>query len=296
MAINEWKLFKSGGWPANFFAGQGSNGDGVLAFVHTGVRDPYRMKLFYCGAGYGPLWFCTYDEVTDSWSRASYGGEVHSWDHIAYDSVRGEFYFGSQGGPGQYKITVDTGTRTTLTSPWGSSFVDTYGMEYWPTLDSVMFSDSWGTVFRRTRAGSVSTVASTNTVLSLHRALVYNPVRDVMYMTGGQGMRLWREISTSGTVTALPSAPVNLDCTRQKVVCGDVTGDAILFNFATGTVYRYVHGSGWSQITTSWPSALTDGNPYTLAIPLHGFGAKEVFMLFRQTDDSAANCYLYRYA
>lgn len=296
MAVNEWKLFKNSGWPANHFAGQGSNGDGTLAYVHTGVRDPSRRKLLYCGAGYGPLWFCTYDEATDIWSRTPYSNAIHAWDHVGYDSANGDFYYGSQSGTSQYKIEIDTGTLTTLTSPWGSTFVDTYGMEYWPTLESVMFTDASGAVIRRTRAGSVSTFAATGAAMGLHRALVYNPVRDVMYVTGGDGVTFWREVSTSSVVNALANAPVTVDVTRQKVVCGDVTGDAILFNFAAGSVYKYVHGSGWSKITTSWPSAIMETRPVTMAIPLHGFGNKEVFMLFRMTGDSSANCYLYRYS
>jgi hypothetical protein len=294
MAVNQWMPFKNSGWPANFFAGQGSNTDGVLAYLHTGVRDPTRMKLFFCGAGYGPLWFCTYDEATNTWSRTSFGSEIHIWDHVAYDSLRGIFYYGSQGGNSQDRIAVDSISPSSAVAPW-RDFVDTYGMEFWPSLDSTMFANRSGTIYRRTNAGSVSIFASGGPALGYHQFLTHDPVRNVMYWGGGNGTTTtFREVSISGTISVVSSP--GIDCTRQKLVCGDVTGHAMLFNFAAGTVHKYVHGSGWSQISTNWPSALTDARPVTMAIPLHGFGGKEVFMLFRMTGDSTANCYLYRYS
>jgi hypothetical protein len=295
MAVNEWRLFKSGGWPTNYFSGQGSNSDGVLSYVHSGVRDPYRMKLFYCGAGYGPLWFCTYDEVTGTWSRASYSNEIHAWDHTAYDVVRGIFYYGSQGGGEQRQISVDSMRGSSAVAPW-ASLIDTYGMEFWPSLDSTFFADRSGTLYRRTYGGSTSTFVSRGPSLGYHQFLTHNPVRNVMYWGGGNGTEtVFREVSSSGVITTLPNSP-GIDITRQKALCGDQTGDLVVFNFSAGTVSRYRHGSGWSSVSTSWPSNLTETQARSMAIPLHGLGSREVFMLFRMTGNSEAVCYLYRYS
>lgn len=295
MAVNEFKLFKDSGWPTNLFAGDGSSTDPTLAFVHVGVRDPGRRKLFFVGAGYGPAWWSQYDEASDTWSRSSYGSLIHGWDHLAYDSSRGYFYYGGQSGQDQYRIDVGSGARTSAAAPW-NSFVDTYGMEYWPALDSVLFADRNGTIYRRTNAGAVSTFASGGPSLGYDQALTYNPVRNVMYWGGGNGTEtVFREVSQAGVITTLSNSP-GIDCTRQKLVCGDQTGDAVLINFAAGTVSRYVHGSGWSSVPVSLPSAVVTSGPLTMAIPLHGFAGREVFMLVRCTGPSSAECYLYRYS
>lgn len=298
LSVGEWVLFEST-WPggSGFWLPGGESDENLLDFGHVGIRDPARKKLFMWGAGYGNAGLVVYDEYSDTWSKAEYSAEIHSWDHAAYDANRGIFYYGDQGGQNQYQVAVDSLTRSAATAPWGG-FVDTYGMEFWPSLDSTMFADRNGTIYRRTNAGSVSSFASGGPALGYDQFLTHNPVRNVMYWGGGNATgTTFREVSAAGVITTLTGGP-SIDCARQKAMCGDVTGDLVVLDFANSAVQKYVHGSGWSTVSTSWPTDLTEAGARTMAIPLRGYVGKEIFMAFRSTANVGGSvyCYLYRHS
>lgn len=302
MDVDEWVLFQNT-WDTNFWIGGSYHN---LEFSHVGAHDPERDKITFIGASYGNTGVYVYDITADEWTKNEHGYNVHTWDHLAYDNVRGVSYYGAQAGNDQRSTPIGNPSSVTtgLPEPTPGQFgIDTYGMEYWPELDSVMFYDSReGTILRRPIGSTISSFGSggASNGNNFHPFLTYNPVRNVMYFGGGQSQPVgFNEISASGVISSPPNTGnPGIDCVRQKAMCGDVTGDLVVLDFPAGETHAYVHGSGWGLVSNSMPTAAQESQALTAAIPLRGFGNKEIFMTF--TDNSGggggAVCYLYRYS
>lgn len=302
LSVGEFALFNST-WPggaAAFWVPGGSSSESLLDFAHVGAWSTSLKRAYVCGAGYGDYRVVTYDATTNVWSWVDYPvSYIHSWDHVALDNARGYLYFGSQGGAGQSRVDLSNNSRVAAADPWGS-FVDTYGMEFWPSLDITLFADRNGGLVQRNNAGSVSSFASGGPALGYDQFLSHNPVRNVMYWGGGNATaNTFREVSTAGAITSLTAIPgAGVDCARQHAMCGDVTGDLVLFDFPNSLVRAYKHGTGWTTPSISWPGNLTEAGALTAALPIRGIPGKEVFMLFRSTSANPGTvyCYLYRYS
>jgi hypothetical protein len=297
LSVNEWALFEDT-WPGgtlDFWIPSNLN------FSHVGAHDATRGKIHLIGAGYDDVSHVIYDVATNAWSSNVISlYQIHIWDHVALDEANGRLYFASQGGADHYSTTAaDPTSYSNESAPW-TSFVDTYGMEFWPGLGRIVISRG-GTVRRCPVGGSWSQVLSGGPTLGYDSFLTYSPVNDVMYFGGGSGTgTVFYELSYNGSfsMTAKPASP-SVDCVRQKVMCGDQTGDVVLIDFPNGEVHKYVEGSGWSEVSTSFPANLVESGALTAAIPLRGFDGREVFMCFRAnsgTSPTAVYCYLYRYS
>lgn len=307
MAVNGWLLFEDT-WPGgdNAFwqtAGAGTT-EGLLDFVHTGAHDPVTGYIMLVGAGYGPAGFVVYDVDADTWSMTEQSNDIiHGWDHFAYDNTRGIVYYGSHGGGSQFSTDpVSKSLTSGLSAPWGN-FHDTYGMEYFPELDSVIWYDgsNTGNIYRRPHGGSAAVYDTSQSAQGgFNHFATYNPVKGSMYFGGGTAsLTLLRELDDLGSIT-LPTNTGNpgIECTRQHALCGDVTGDLVVIDNTNGQVHAHQDGSGWSLVDSSMPSALQTSSPITCAIPLRGFAGKEIFMVFNAKSSNPTDvvCYLYRYS
>jgi hypothetical protein len=315
LSVGEWSLFKGPtDWPGGTSAFWITTGDlspgssqhtHACSFTHTGVHDTVNDKLVLIGCGYNFANYIVYDIASDTWTSTEHANDIiHSYDHVTLDTARGVTYYGSQSGTSQYSVDNSDGTFSSgLPAPW-TAFVDTYGMEYWPSRDSVVvWRKDLGQMFERPIGGSFSPFGSghgvSNSSQQFHHFMTHNPVGNVMYYGGGGGgpTQLW-ELSSAGITTAI-SAPGHpgVECTRDKAMCGEITGDLVVFSHDDGTVHRY-NGSTWAQVTASMPANLQHTGAQTAAIPLRGYADREVFMLFRADSDAANNvhCYLYRYS
>lgn len=298
MAVNEWSRLPAtypGGIPD--FWKPSPNSDPLTAFAHQAYYDPARQQLYFIGAGYGSQsGYIVYDEATDSWDRTVLSENItHSYDHVAYDPSRGLLYFSGAGGGNVRRIDVDTGTLS-IDGPMPFTGVDTYGMEFWPALDSIIVSNRSGTVYSRVTGSAFTTFATGLPAAGYHSMLAYNPVRDVMYHGGGHNsLTSFSEISASGVVTVLPNA-YYLYVSSTIALVDPVSGDLVV-RTTDGTspaMSKYVHGSGWSTISTSMPSFLANNRTaFGATIEYPGMSV----FLYVTTDRwlSQAQVWLYRY-
>ena len=304
MGVNSWAELPATfpGGVSDFFKPSPST-EGIADFSHQGYYDPVRRKLFFIGAGYGGICgYVVYDENTDTWSRKVFGESIiHSWDHVAYDASRGYLYFSGQLGGALRRIDVDTGTLTYEGSlPWNGS-VDTYGMEYWPSKDGIIISNRTGDAYFRPHGGSFALITGNLRNAGYHSMLAHNPVRDVMYWGGGNGTTTqFSEIATNGTVKDLDNA-YHLYVADTRAICDPVTGDLIVQrgNGGSPAMSKYVHGSGWSTISSSVPSFVSSKrNAWGASIQHPLFPTKGVFvyLVMDAASPSEARAFLYRYS
>ncbi len=306
MAVNEWVEFTgSQAWPGGtsaFWVPGGGSSEAATNFAHVGAHDPVRKQVVFAGAGYGNAGFYVYDQHAETWTKYEHDYMIHSWDHFAYDVSRGEAHYGRQSGGVQRTVDMDDPSTAATLSDFPFDNSDTYGMCWFPPLDGVLFAHRDGRVFIRPhRTGVSELLASGATTKHLDNFAAYNPVTRTVYMGGGQNTpTVFQEIDEVGNISDLPLNTANpgVDCARQKVFCGDVTGNAILIDFPAGEVHQYQRASGWSEVTTSFPSVLIEAGARTAAIPLQGYGDREVVMCLRADANIPSNvyCYLYRYS
>ena len=304
MGVNSWAQLPAT-WPGgvtDFFAPSPSS-ESITDFAHQGFYDPVRRKMVFVGAGYGgQCGYVVYDEATDSWSRTVFSENIiHSWDHVAYDASRGYLYFSGELGGTLRRIDIDTGTLSYDGSlPWHGS-VDTYGMEYWPSKDGIIVSNQSGDAYFRPHGGSFSLLTSNLQNVGYDSMLSHNPVRDVMYWGGGNGTEeVFKEIATDGAVTSLSNA-FYLYVGSTVANCDPVTGDLIVRHTAGGSpeMSKYVHGSGWSTISTSIPSYLTGKRGSFDAAVNHELYPSRGVIMYVTTDvgiPSVGEVWLYRYS
>lgn len=141
--------------------------------------------------------------------------------------------------------------------------------------------------------------------MHLHPFAVHNPIRDILYVGGGQSTpTALFEVDMNDNITPAANNGANpgVEVVRQKIFCSELNGDIIVIDGQAGEVHKYEYGTGWSGVTgDTFPTAITDAGGFGVAVQIKGKAGKEVFMYVASPGSGGATsppayCYLYRYS
>ncbi len=289
----------SGG--SNSFWKMSNASESILAYAHNGHYDPIRRKIFFVGCGYGNAGYVVYDEASNTWtSRQLSQNIIHIWDHSAYDRSRGILHFVHQLGRAAYQLNVDTGVVTSAPGPFNEE-VDTFGFEYWPSLDCLIAISQHGDIRRRSAQGSWTDFGKAVWSTGYHSMAAYDHIRNVMYFGGGNGNeRSFFQLSNSGASVRLPDAPQNIYVSSSVGLCDPVSGNYVLRQTgdSSSAMSEYVPGSGWQSINTT-PPAYLRGKRGSMGVALTGHASgRGIYMYVAVSDSqaSSAEVWLYRHS
>lgn len=292
LSVNEWARLPAtwSGGTLDFWKPSPSTGS-ITDYTHQGFYDPVRRKVFFVGAGYGSISsYVVYDEMANVWSRTVMSENIiHSWDHVAYDASRGYLYFSGELGGSLRRIDVDTGTLTTDGSlPIND---DTYGMEYWPSLDSIIVSGQKGVAYRKPFGESFAVFATGLPRVSYQSMLVYDPVRNVMYQGGGNGTETdFSEIASDGTVTILPDAFFLYVFSSV----GLASGDFVVRRTDGGSPEMSKYDGTWSSFSSAVPAFVT-GKRNSFGVRIDHPTSTIFMYVVSDMESSDVQVWLYRY-
>lgn len=249
--------------------------ESILQYAQYLLWDPVEYNFYFLGAEHNDsVYFARYRSdintwnlmPSDPWMIWTFGASTHHGnDHGALDPIRREIYYFrlESKTPKRYDMTTgvwsDAPTISDSMVPeyWNA----TYGVVWWPSLDSVVVFNE-NAIYRLNRATDTWSVPATIPVrLGYQTFAEYNPVHNVMLIGGGGDYpRKMFKVDSSFNVTALNDAPVDLKMTSKStaVTVDPVSGDYLVLVCVDSPPTRCTSGTPLSQfysydiLTDTW--------------------------------------------
>ena len=282
----------------------------ILQWTDRAVWDPVSKTLFFVGGAHAPeanKKFITYDEATNTWKQqprpywfcVGDGGSciMHAYDHNALNSADGEFYHHPFGSVEMYKYTIATSTWSAMPN-MPEDVGCCVGMTYFPERKGLFLNGGPNALFYTNATQKWSTLTTSLTDGTYNNFALYNPVHKLILFGGGNGSSDIFKYDSTGKITPLKKAPIEMGISHSSNAVDPVTGKFLIFAW-NGTAWQDLYI--YDIITDTWAKQTGD-NPIvkdtdintgmiSTAIPEYGvifylkynYGKPEVF-LYRHAD------------
>jgi hypothetical protein len=283
--------------------------------------DPLTRQLFFLGMDHHPNTgqrFVSYSDSTNTWqilpqtSWMATGGVHHGYDHQALDVANRYLYVrGHYMDRSVYRYQIDTKTWERVQDNNVLEYSQCCGgWDYFPELNGVVWfqgsdtqsgSTFYGGLFLRDDlTGSWRRLGQSAAYLAgtYHNFAEYNPKQKVVIFGGGDGAtRTLYKLDSSGTITSLKPAPVDLGITKSIVTTDPVTGKYLVLSNTGSSFYSYeVASDTWTLLPAApiLSSGQSSSGPTfgTVATPVSTYGVT----LFVQCNPGNCAVYLYKHS
>jgi hypothetical protein len=297
MEPGEWLQFST----SNFNDSTLNESGPIFVYAEEMKWDKQRGEMQFVGAyHYQTVVHLVYSEATNSWGRRSIGGVLgmpfHGYDHMALSDTTRTFYvrpFGA-GGNKLQRYNLDT-QQWSASASFSGPVQDAVGIEWFPELNKVVYIDEYAVRLYDPASNSWSTALENPAGLGpYHNFAEYSSKHKVMIMGGGNGSRaVWR-MNSSGQITRLADAPIEVGVMSSIVTTDPVSGNFLVFGKDQSYEFNPV-SNAWTRIAT--PPFVTLSNEYPHvqyavagAIPTYGV------VMVAKYDGSGSRVYLYKHS
>ena len=293
----------------------------ITGYAESLKWDPLTRQLFFLGMDHHPdtgQRFVSYSDSTNTWqilpqtSWMATGGVHHGYDHQALDVANRYLYVrGHYMDRSVYRYQIDTKTWERVQDNNVLEYSQCCGgWDYFPELNGVVWfqgsdtqsgSTFYGGLFLRDDlTGSWRRLGQSAAYLAgtYHNFAEYNPKQKVVIFGGGDGAtRTLYKLDSSGTITSLKPAPVDLGITKSIVTTDPVTGKYLVLSNTGSSFYSYeVASDTWTLLPAApiLSSVQSSSGPTfgTVATPVSTYGVT----LFVQCNPGNCAVYLYKHS
>jgi hypothetical protein len=293
----EWMQFST-----NNFNDSTLNESGpIFVYAEEMKWDRNRNEMEFIGAyHYQPVVHLVYSEATNSWSRRSIGGVMgmpfHGYDHMALSDTTRMLYvrpFGA-GGNKLQRYNLDT-QQWSASASFSGPVQDAVGVEWFPELNKVVYIDEYAVRLYDPASNSWSTPLEDPAGLGpYHNFAEYSPKHKVMIMGGGNGSRaIWR-MNSSGQITRLSDAPIEVGVMNSIITADPGSGNFLVFGKGASYEFNPISNS-WTPLPT--PPFVTLSSEFQHvqyavagAIPTYGV------VMVAKYNGSGSRVYLYKHS
>lgn len=286
-------------------SGNTATGD-ILPYADGMVWNPLTRQTFFIGSdhNYNPssyisLRFVSYSDATNTWSimpQPSWftAGIGHAYDHNAINPSNADFYYLNYSSYDFRKYNIASGSWTQLPAPPINIYPPLSSIAYFPELGGLFYVTDNGGAFLfnegKQQWSSIGKVSGMN----YHNFSEYNPVHNVVVFGGGNGSRKMYKLSSSGQITALKDAPIELSMPWMKFTVDPVSGDYLVFTYGKQFYVYNVVTDAWQLRNDAVPIWNTDGQDvmHVSAIPISTYGV----VMFVTCDGPKCRVNLYKHA
>ena len=269
MPSNSWADFMIGSLTSSVVSASGPSVPSLLTYAARANWDPIHKRMQFAGTSHtggvvisGAGGLITWDDTTNQVTRESYSWSSenpgHSYYHTTVNQSNGNMYFRSYNSASIYRrVFGQTGQ-----SSWAAGVVANHpnpanqvagGLEWFNELNGgaggLVFIDCLSVNW--SNAALTSWTAKTGFNSGNYQNWCTRAGGSV-YFGGGSGSTAMYRLSSSGTVSSMPSTPLVAGPAEQGIVLAHPNGnDLLLFQSGTasGSIYRF-NGSSWAGAGT----------------------------------------------
>lgn|GEM_PF-1081190 len=220
----------------------------ILQWSDKAVWNPVTRQFYFVGAPhYEPQKFVIYSEASNAWTAGvapCQGVECqHAWGHNALNPATGEF-FHRRAGTNQIQ-RYRNGAWSSLPNIPAAGAQISGALEYFPDRNGLVWIDgAFGVWFYNTSTNQWTKLANTTgetggglqdlTLGPIDNFAVYNPIHKAVLFGGGddaccRGFRDIYKLDSSGKITKLRNAPIDLGVNSSIVTIDPVSGKYLVF-------------------------------------------------------------------
>lgn len=295
MQVGQWAVFPTLNYNDSTLSESGT----IFAFAEEMKWDAQRKEMQYVGAyHYQKVVHLVYSENNNTWSRRSIDASVmgmpfHSYDHMALvDRILYVRPFGAAGNKFKtYNLDSQSwGTSASFSGP----LQDGIGVEYFPELGRIVYADAYAIrLYNPTNNTWTTSMETPDDFGDYHNFVEYSPIHKVTILGGGNGSRAVYKMNSSGTITRLADAPVELAVSHSIQTHDPVSGNFLVF--AENSSYEYNPITGvWKRLPASpFEGAGGDFPDVTAMVagPISTYGV----IMFAKYAGSGSKVYLYKH-
>jgi len=290
------------------------NGGDILEYSNRGAWDPANRKLYFCGASHHGSFLSdcvVYDDATNAWSSIGLMPGVapdtylppttHGYDHNAFDTTRGHFYFRGYNSGTVWRYDTGVGTWSTIApipfnSGQGNVCLSITGiLEYFPDIDRLVFLNSRcsGDAFYYNPATNSWSVPQTPiNALGDGDYSTTGAYSNQGFIYGGCGVstnQIWR-LNKSQTWQQMSTSPIPCVITSSLGVADPASGNLLLFG---ATVYE-LNAQTNTWINTGTASKYNPNSDSAIIVPISNHGV--VMLVKTITSQTQTEVWLYKHA
>jgi chitodextrinase len=307
LSSGQWANFIMGGLDSSLVGASTAGNPSLFNYAARGHWDPVHRKLQFAGTSHtggafipGAGGLITWDDATNQWTRETYTwsseGPGHSYYHTALNKGNGDLYFR------QFNSASITRRAygSTGQASWQSAQVANHpntgtqvagGLEWFPQLNGgaggLVFVDWTGASWSNAALSSWTGQSGSSPSGPYHNWVAQ--AGGSMYWGGGNGSTAMYRLSSTGSVTAMPSTPLEAgNIYNNAIVLPHPNGtDLLLFGTAAGGPIHRFNGSSWASVGTH-----QIGQPLWVGFTVPEYG---VIVFVRHVDgNGAASAVVYK--
>jgi hypothetical protein len=297
MQPGTWAELQTNGLSKEFLrTGQGN----ILQFSESGVWDPISKHIFFTGKGqssYTPTKFIMYSDATNTWSAGPLPPACaegfckwgHAYDHNAIDPTKGDYYYRAAflNRIARYNFTDNRWVELPQFSE--DDIGCCAGLTYFPEMNGLVLVSRGTILFFDAAKNRWLRRAKGFAMGGIHNIVEYNPVHKLVVFGGGNKSGDLYKMDTSGTITKLKNAPLEIRIAGSSGTLFTVdptSGKYIVLN-KDKSFYEY------DVILDNWTlqNEFAPVSSYAIAVPISTYG---VIMFMEQ--GNPPKVYLYKHA
>jgi chitodextrinase len=267
----QWANFNMGGLTSSLVGASTQASPSILFYAGRGHWDPVHKKLQYAGTSHtggafvdGAGGLITWDDATNQWTRETYTWSSedpgHAYYHVALNKGNGDLYFRKFNSPSIYRRAYGS----TGQASWQSGPVANHlnlanqvagGLEWFPGLNGgaggLVFVDEVGATWTNAALSSWTGQSGSSLSGPYQNWIVH--AGGFVYWGGGNGSMAMYRLSSTGSVTAMPSTPLEAgaNTSNSAIVLPHPNGtDLLLFGTASGGAIHRFNGTSWTSVGT----------------------------------------------
>lgn len=257
MAPGEWAVLMQNNSALSAGIDDTGFAQNTLTYAVEGKWDPGTKTFLFIGGDHngGTEKFISYSAATNQWKTEPMPpwmnpvpNQNHSYDYMAMDSARGDFYYQ------HHRYDVASKSWTSLTLSGLKNYLRAHdAYEYFPGKGLVAMGDD--RVFILADGGnSWREINGNMNWTNLHVTAEYNSVHDVVIFGGGDNDDTLYKMDANENITPLGNTPIDVISTssRGTILTHDsVTGDYLVVT-NDAQLYQYdVTNDSWTLIDNS---------------------------------------------
>ena len=265
-----WANFIMGGLDSSLVGASTPGNPSLFNYAARGHWDPAHKKLQFAGTSHtggllvpGAGGLITWDDATNQWTRETYtwSSEApgHSYYHTALNKGNGDLYFRQFNSASITRRTYGSTGQASWQSGQVANHPNTAnqvagGLEWFPQLNGgaggLVFVDATGASWSNAALSSWTRQSGSSPSGPYHNWVAQ--AGGFMYWGGGNGSTAMYRLSSTGSVTVMPSTPLEAgNIFNNAIVLPHPNGTDLLLigTSAGGPIYRF-NGTSWTSVGT----------------------------------------------